>query len=209
MAKLIPFEGFKYSFGRNNSSLLVLIGLSVFTLIGSLPLIASVAAFNADLYAQGEWWRPFSAWLCQLNFAHWAINQWGLVVMAILLPKKMTPNVVLGFFAVWLVSSLCLMSSDYQGYVGLSGLLYGWLVIAAVVSPYYSNAIKALFILMISGKVFLENGLLFGIHWHSELLENLLQSSVAHESHLWGLLSGLMFVSVLQVFRWIMSSGSR
>lgn len=201
MAKFYAPASPLVSFFDRNITAVCLLCLSLLTFVASWSPVIAVAAFDAKLTAAGQWWRPFSAWICQLNVTHWAINQWGLVVMIFLLPKQLSWLRVSGFVWVWFASSLLLLQSEYVAYVGLSGLLYGWLVLAAFYSPYYSNLLKAAFIGVLSFKVLLENGLLFGWSWRSEMLEAVLRAPVAHQSHLWGLVSGLAFIAVLSVLR--------
>jgi rhomboid family GlyGly-CTERM serine protease len=183
-----------------NSTAVWLVCLSLITLLASWAPIVEVGSYQAEATAGGQWWRPFSAWICQLNFNHWAINQWGLVVMLFFLPKRLPLIVLLALAWVWLASSVMLLGSSYDAYVGLSGLLYGWLVISAYYSPYYSGRLKAVFIAALAFKVFLENGIFFGFVWESQMLESVLRAPVAHLSHLWGLSSGLVFLS-LALFR--------
>ncbi|WP_165901865.1 rhomboid family intramembrane serine protease [Reinekea marinisedimentorum] len=201
MAKLLTPDTSILMFFKNNMAAVWLLCLSLLTLIASWSPVVAAGSFDASLTAAGQWWRPFSAWVCQLNFAHWAINQWGLVVMAFLLPKRLPWLKVMGFAWVWFAASLMLLQSEYAAYVGLSGLLYGWLVLAAYYSPYYSNLMKGAFIAVISVKVLLENGLLFGFLWQSDMLETLLNAPVAHQSHLWGLISGLVFIAAVQLLQ--------
>jgi rhomboid family GlyGly-CTERM serine protease len=157
--------------------------------------------YSAESTAQGQWWRPFSAWVAQLNLRHWLLNQWGVLVMLVLLPKQIKWTETLGFAVIWVFCSIALWLSDYANYVGLSGLLYGWLIFAAVLSPFYSNTVKLIFIAALSVKVFAENGILSlpGSDWVGDYIG----AEVAHLSHLWGLLSGYVVIVIrLIVRRW-------
>jgi rhomboid family GlyGly-CTERM serine protease len=181
---------------------IVLLLLSIATLAGTLSWSLATLAYEADAFQAGQWWRPFSAWITQLNLRHWILNQWGIVVMVILLPKRLSWWQWTGFVVMWLVTSMALAMSDYSNYVGLSGLLYGWLIWSAFLSPFYTRWIKLIFIGALSIKVFSENG------WlplpQSEWVGSFIQARVAHESHLWGLLSGFLVIAVtasVQQFR--------
>ncbi len=171
---------------------IALLILTILTLIGTLSWPLDNLAFNAASLAEGQWWRPLSAWVTQLNFRHWVLNQWGVVVMAILLPEKLNRWQWGGFVVIWLFTSLALALSDYRTYVGLSGLLYGWLIWSAYLSPFYSWLVKVIFIGALSIKVFSEND------WlplpQSDWVGDFIQANVAHESHLWGLLSGFAVI---------------
>jgi rhomboid family GlyGly-CTERM serine protease len=160
-------------------------------MLASMPIIQAWLAYDADAFAQGQWWRAFSSWVTQLNLRHWLLNQWGLLAMWLLLPASLKLKVWLGLGFVWLFASVCLMLSNYDNYVGLSGLLYGWLVVCAVQSPFYERWVKWVFVLILSVKVISENLGLSGLeeNWVGEFIS----ATVAHESHLWGWLGGVSF----------------
>ena len=168
----------------------VLSCLALLTLIGAFAPINELLSYERSFFVQGQYWRPFTAWLTQLNIRHWMLNQWGVVVMVLLLPKSISRLDWAGFALVGLCSSLLLATSNYDNYVGLSGVLYGWLIFAALLSPFYSTSIKVVFIGCLSLKVLSENGYLPlpDSNWVGEFI----QGQVAHESHLWGLLSGYL-----------------
>lgn len=176
-----------------------LIVCAILTLAGSFSFSNSILMYDSDLFAQGQWWRPLTAWAAQLNLKHWLLNQWGLIVMAVLLPRRLGIPESLGFLVIWLLSSAALGLSSYANYVGLSGLLYGWLIYSAVLSPYYSRLIQSIFVLSLSVKVFSENGFLPlpGGDWVGAFIG----AEVAHLSHLWGLLSGYFVIASLWIFR--------
>lgn len=173
---------------------IVLLLLSIATFLGTLPWALEWFAFHADTFQAGQRWRPYTAWLTQLNFRHWMLNQWGVVVMAVLLPKRLLWWQWLGFVVMWVFTSIALAHSSYESYVGLSGLLYGWLIWSAYISPFYSHWIKLLFISALSIKVFSENGFL--PLPQSDWVGGFIKAKVAHESHLWGLLSGLVVIGL-------------
>ena len=171
---------------------IALIVLALVTLVGAQPSISQYFAFQAQWFSDSEWWRPFTAWLTQLNMNHWLLNQWGVVLMAVLLPAKLSKMEWLGYVVIWLLSSFALAFSDYTNYMGLSGVLYGWLVWSTFLTPFYANWIKLIFIGGLSAKVFSENGL-FELP-QSDWVAHFIQANVAHESHLWGLVSGLAMI---------------
>jgi len=172
----------------------VLFFLSFCTFLGSFEVAIAYFSFDRFLFLGGDYWRPFSAWLTQLNLRHWLLNQWGLVVMVVLLPRTLDQNHWIGFALIWLLSSLSLACSEYDNYVGLSGVLYGWLIYAAVISPFYSTAIKSIFIASLTIKVFSENGYL--PLPESNWVGDFIHGQVAHESHFWGLMSGYLVLSM-------------
>lgn len=174
---------------RLTPTLIVLLGLSLLTLAGSwAPLSDGLEFRRADL-AEGELWRPVTAWIAQLNLQHWLINQWGLVLLALALPPRLARADWLALGWVWLAASGALVVSAYDHYAGLSGLLYGWLVWALLRSPYYGMALRWGVVLVLSGKVLLEN-LASRPGVETSFVADLIQADIAVQSHAWGLVAG-------------------
>jgi rhomboid family GlyGly-CTERM serine protease len=186
------------------TSLHGLLWLSLGTLLCTFSPVADWLLYDAEQTRAGQIWRPLSAWLVQLNLRHWLLNQWGLVVIALLLPQRWTVSDRLGLVFVWLVASLMLVWSDYALYVGLSGLLYGWLVVVAAQSPYYSARVRLIFIAALTVKVLAENGWLPLPLPSSSWVGDFIAADIAYRSHLWGLLAGLSFSAL----RWLVPARS-
>lgn len=177
--------------------ILVLLGL--ITLASSMDPLLGWFRYDADLANSGQWWRAVTAWVAQLNLQHWLLNQWGLIVMGLLLPERLSKSQLSGFVAIWLVSSVLLLRSDYSDYVGLSGLLYGWLIYAAVLSPFYSVSIRCVFIAVLSAKVLWEN--FMPTTDQSDWVGRFINAQVAHESHFWGWVSGVIVIAIWLVLQ--------
>lgn len=183
-----------------------LLCIAVVCLLCSYSPISNLLYYDQHLVVGGQYWRPLTAWLVQLNEKHWLLNMWGLVVLALLLPTRLSRSSLAGFAFVWIVSSLLLAMSDYQSYVGLSGLLYGWLAWGAFLSPNYSKLIKFVFVIAVSTKVVAENlpssWLRDGIfanelsYLSSDWVAKFLDADVAHLSHAWGLFAGLLYIMI-------------
>ena len=188
---------------------IALLLLSALSFIASFSAVVQWGFYHAELVVAGQWWRPFTAWFTQRDGLHWLINQWGVLVMLLLLPARLTRLQSLGFVVVWLYSSLCLLHSSYQAYVGLSGVLYGWLVLSAYYSPYYSRFVKAVFVAILLVKVLLENQFIFGLSWQSQTVTQLLQGPVAYRSHWWGISSGLAYLFLLALLHWFTGRSRR
>lgn len=187
---------------------LTLLVLAFMTLLASFDPFRSALFYDAAAVSAGQWWRPFTAWLAQLNGLHWLINQWGLVALWLLLPQRLPRSQVAGLIAIWLVTSLLLMYSSLDNYLGLSGVLYGWLLFAAWFSRFYSPAIRALFILLLSTKVLWENSPL--VRGKPSWVGEWIDAEVAVASHLWGWSAGVMaLLAVLFVRQWPAGRGRR
>lgn len=177
------------------------VGLSVIVLAGlvfSFESFIETLRYDALLVEQGQYWRVVSAWFTHLNMNHWLANLGGLALLGLLLPAKASWRGVTGFSLVVFVCAWLLFKSDYQGYVGLSGVLYGWLLIAAYGSKAYPVWVRWVLAVVLVGKVSLEN-----------MAPSVLPSSVgdfiggpvAVESHLWGVMAGLLVISLARIVR--------
>lgn len=182
---------------------LFLLLLSVAMFMGSTGLAQEWLAYDAEAFKGGQWWRALSSWVTQLNLRHWLLNQWGLIAMWLLLPAHVRRSTWIGLTFVWLVASLCLSLSDYDNYVGLSGLLYGWLVVSAAHSPFYELRVKAIFIGVLSVKVISENLGIAGLE--ESWVGDFISATVAHESHFWGWMAGIVFILGQQIFQRFLS----
>ncbi|MFQ3231104.1 rhombosortase [Reinekea sp.] len=173
-----------------HSTYLFLASFAALTLLATNQPFYEILYFNAAQVSEGQLWRAFTAWLVQANVEHWLVNLWGLIVMAIVLPKQLSREDWLAFTSIWLLSSLCLWLSSYQAYVGLSGVLYGLLFWSIARSPFYGSRIKIAVLAIIIAKVIIENS---SLPWFKEAwLSQWIGSEIAHESHVWGLGSGLI-----------------
>lgn len=181
------------------SSYLFLVALAALTLLATSQPLYETLYFDATLVSHGQIWRPFTTWLVQANVEHWLVNLWGLVVIAIVIPRRLSRVNVVGMTAIWLLSSVCLWLSDYQAYVGLSGLLYGLLFWSIAQSPFYGKPIKAAVLGAIIVKVVVENS---ALPWFKEAwLSQWIGSEIAHESHAWGLVSGIIVFAGYSLFQ--------
>ncbi|MFG1496658.1 rhombosortase [Saccharospirillum sp. HFRX-1] len=189
---------------RSRPLWLLLLSLSLLTLVGALAPINDWLEFRRAPWLEGQLWRPLSAWMAQLNLMHWLVNQWGLILLALVMPPRTSRADVLAFIWVWLFASVMLVFSDYRQYAGLSGLLYGWLVWAVLCSPYYQAWLRWLVALVLTAKVVQEN--LPGDHG-SELVGQWISANIAVESHAWGLLAGWIALAV--AWLWLRSDRFR
>lgn len=172
---------------RSRPVWLLLLALSLLTLVGALAPLNSWLEFRRSDWLAGQLWRPLTAWMAQLNLMHWLVNQWGLILLALVLPPRLSRADVLALVWVWLFASLMLLFSSYWQYAGVSGLLYGWLVWAVIRSPYYPRWLRWVVALILTAKVVQEN--LPGDHG-SELVSAWISGNIAVESHAWGLSAG-------------------
>ncbi|WP_028669864.1 rhombosortase [Saccharospirillum impatiens] len=173
----------------------VLLTISALCLLGSLAGVTNWLDYQRVAVADGEVWRLVTAWMAQLNPAHWLVNQGGLVLLALLLPGDWQRQDTRAFAWVWLLSSLWLAFGPYDQYAGLSGLLYGWLLWALWRSPHYSSLIRLAVAVILAIKVISEN--LSGPNsGGASGVSGFIRGDIAVQSHLAGLIAGALAVLV-------------
>ena len=175
----------------------LLLVIALITFIGAWSPVNQWLEYEGEWSSAGEIWRPLTAWIAQLNPQHWLINQWGLVLMALLLPPRLERQDWLALSWVWLASSAALALSDYNQYAGLSGLLYGWLIWSLMRSPFYVAWLRWGIIGALSIKVGYENLVGQG----DSFVADLIQANVAVQSHAWGLLAGWAAIATYMAAR--------
>lgn len=174
-------------------SIRILLSISGLCLLGSLSSVSDWLEYHRVAVASGDLWRPLTAWVAQLNPAHWLVNQGGLVLLALLLPGQWQRQDALAFVWVWLLGSVWLAFGPYTQYAGLSGLLYGWLMWALWRSPHYSGLIRGVVALVLVTKVVAEN--LSGPYvGGASGVSVFIRGDIAVQSHLAGLMAGVLAV---------------
>ena len=174
-------------------SIRILLSISGLCLLGSLSSVSDWLEYHRVAVASGDLWRPLTAWIAQLNPAHWLVNQGGLVLLALLLPGQWQRQDALAFVWVWLLGSVWLAFGPYTQYAGLSGLLYGWLMWALWRSPHYSGLIRGVVALVLVTKVVAEN--LSGPYvGGASGVSVFIRGDIAVQSHLAGLIAGVLAV---------------
>lgn len=165
-------------------------------------------AYHADLFLQADnWhqpWRWVTTHLIHLNWPHLWLNIGSLLVTFALLPVLLQLRLLLPlllFSCVGVSSGLLLwdLQNGYGQVVGFSGVLYGLLVVGAV--HYWGrDSITYWVLLFVVGKIAWEQ-----IVGASTTSEAILGDPVAVNAHLYGAISGVLFVLV----RWIRHTTKR
>lgn len=115
----------------------------LYVVFGVLLLVISQLAlwvnpylhFNTELILQGQYWRLYTGHFAHLNFSHGLMNVLGFWACCYFFADVYR----LRHFGVWLLFGAPLISlamlwfdPPLYYYVGLSGLLYGWLMFAII-----------------------------------------------------------------------------
>lgn len=113
-------------FGAGVRPFLPLLGLALFALVASVwpaPFVLDRTAVDA-----GEWWRLFTGHFVHASRAHFLFDV-GVGCVLLLFVSWRRSALLLPPFVAWLVLGL---RSDLDVYTGLSGVLHGMTVLAAV-----------------------------------------------------------------------------
>ncbi|WP_386722528.1 rhombosortase [Litoribrevibacter euphylliae] len=145
-------------------------------------------SWQKRLIYQGDYWRVLSGHWLHLSWNHWLMNQLGLVLILWLLPMLLLKaRWLLGFVGIGLVIGISLLATDLDGYVGMSGVLYGLLFYGALIDHSLPKRIKALFLTLVAMKVLVEQV------WPqlNAATEAQIGGMVAIDAHLFGSLAGV------------------
>lgn len=161
-------------------------------------------AYDRSLIAAGEYWRLLTGNLVHLGWYHWFLNEMGLVVLVLLCPEKLSPQVwarrVL-FLSLGMATCLYFFVPGLGSYVGMSGVIHGLFVLGLMPQVMKKDLIAFGCIAYLLGKIAYE---LYAGAPVSD--EQAIGGSVVVESHLYGSLSafvyGLLFRTFTRPERW-------
>ncbi len=144
-------------------------------------------------------WRILSGHVIHLNWTHWLLNVAGLCLAHLLvspqLPARQWPLLLL-FCSGCISLMLYLLQPAIGGYLGLSGAIYGLLIVGAMmqIQQVPSRLGGILLLVAVVGKIALEQ--LAGGSVGGSLMPT---AAVAIEVHLYGALAGVLYFFL---FRW-------
>nr|WP_255199252.1 rhombosortase [Vibrio sp. JPW-9-11-11] len=152
--------------------------------------LASQFNWHRQLIVDGQWWRILTGNVTHTNFPHLAMNLAGLWVISFIFKPNEKSLLILLLLISLAVGSLNFLSS-MTSYVGLSGTLHGLFAFFALQETLQGR----------KSSVFLVVGVLAKVVWEltmgaSPSTSELINASVAVESHLYGALSGLVLAFV-------------
>lgn len=164
-----------------------LIAISLVCLGLQFEPLASWADWHRILILDGQWWRILTGNYTHTNFAHLGMNLAALWVITFIF-KPSAKSLLLTLSVLTLAVGLLNFFSDMRSYVGLSGVLHGLFASYALKEVLDGRKSSWLLVLGVIAKVTWE--LTMGA---SQSTSELINARVAVESHLFGVISGLLF----------------
>lgn len=180
------------------------------TLLIALIALASISAFlfeqiagNAfsqifvyqrQLISQGEIWRLFTGHFLHTNGYHLVLNLSALILLLLLHGRFYTQSIyalLFVFSALTTSVGIYFFNQDLIQYVGLSGVLHGIFVFGSIMDIRAKD--KTGYILFIGVWLKIAYEQVYGAS--SEIID-LIEASVAVDSHLWGAVGGLIYTAI-------------
>lgn len=152
-------------------------------------------AYNREAVMNGQLWRLISAHFVHLNLNHFLLDGAGFVLVSWFFHDVLNNRILL----LWLAISapvcgvLLLLDSQLTGYVGLSGILHGWLVIALVLGFRTGPFLHGLALLILTAKLIHEQTPFYDAGY----LADTINGEVYALAHLAGALVGLLIAAGL------------
>ena len=157
----------------------------------------SLLVFSHDDIVDGQWWRLISGHFLHTNLNHLLLNATGIALLWALQGQYYQPwSYLLLFITMVLGTSigLLLFSPSLQWYVGLSGALHGVFIWGAYQDIRHKLKSGWLLLLGVMAKVGYEQ-----LAGASANVARWIDANVAIDAHLYGTLSGLIWIAICQL----------
>lgn len=174
-------------------------GLLLLALSAAAPWVNAPLQFSSALIEQGQWWRLYTAHFVHLNLHHGLMNVLGFWACCYFFHDVYRwPH-----FLVWLLVgpwvvglAMWWLDASIPHYVGLSGLLYGWLMLAIVAGFFTQPLLHALGFVVLAGRLVWEQT----PNYNVDYLLNSIGGVVYVNAHLYGGLFGLILGVIMLSF---------
>lgn len=186
-------------FWRRYSVYLIVIALMA--VLGVLqPWSSEWLQFDRARIDQGELWRLLTTNWVHLSTNHLIGNILGMALFAYIAGPYLNNRlgVALLFWCMLFVGvGLYIYAGYLQRYVGMSGALHGFLLVAPFVSAFYSRRMAWVFFVVIVTKTLWEQ-----TAWYDDMaLVGYIGGRVETNSHLMGTVAGMLFLTYLKTFK--------
>jgi len=156
--------------------------------------------FTAAGISDGELWRVFSGHLIHVSWQHLWVNLAGLVFCQFLFSLPLRHLLGLSIWTSIVVSTGLLVLTNYQYYLGLSGILHAWLTAGAILTLYGASEnrtriISRAVLLLLLCKVGFEL-LQDPTTELASSMEQFIDSPIVTEAHWLGLVAGSVYATI-------------
>ncbi|MEM9102585.1 MAG: rhombosortase [Pseudomonadota bacterium] len=155
--------------------------------------------YDREAVAQGDYWRFFTANLIHSNWIHWAFNVVGFAMIGYLFIDTLKTEEWYVSIVILFIVNIILMhlfSPHLMRYVGMSGALHGLLCCLLLNKNYLGRPLSYAVLCVIIAKVIYES-------WFQteNPMEALIEIRVATDSHLFGVVSGIVWGILLSLYK--------
>lgn len=186
-AKITTERNRKRVSSQKGFSLIVLATISFFISFGG-PHLRDLLQFNRGDFLNGEAWRALTAPLVHLNWDHSLLNIGTLLIIWALFGRAFNERawilIIIGC-SLAVSFGILFFNPEITWYVGLSGILYGFLTAGAIADWHDNKWLSSGVILFMVTKLTWEQ-----LHGPISLSESLALGKVLVDTHLYGSLSG-------------------
>lgn len=147
-------------------------------------------AYQREAILDGQLWRLFTAHFVHLNLNHFLLDAAGFLLVCWIFDDVLNSKLL----AIWalvsapLSSLLFLFDGQLHGYVGISGILHGWLVIALIRGLRTNPWLHGIALTLVAAKLAYEQSPFYDAGY----LADLIHGQVYATAHLCGALIGVL-----------------
>ena len=159
--------------------------------------------YHREKIATGELWRVLTGHLVHTNTWHMLLNLSSLLFIGLLFGTLLSAKIWVGAFifcSLAVSAAYWFIAPQFIIYVGLSAALYGVIIVGALQDFKDNKLIAGALLVIVTGRVIWQQ-----FDGASESLADMVDSRVAIESHLYGIVAGYLFSVLLFVTQ--LSSG--
>lgn len=175
----------------------IAIGILIVALwLGGNDWVAALE-YHREKIATGEFWRLLTGHLVHTNTWHMLLNLSSLLFIGLLFGTLLSAKIWVGAFifcSLAVSAAYWYITPQFIIYVGLSAALYGVIIIGALQDFKDNKLIAGALLVIVTGRVIWQQ-----FDGASESLADMVDSRVAIESHLYGIIAGYLFSLLLFV----------
>lgn len=172
-------------------SLALILLMASFSLLGAN--LESLLEFNRSNIQAGEYWRLLTSNLVHFGRYHLLMNLAAFILISWTLLRELAWK---SYIALLLLAALTInlgilwFTPELEIYRGFSGILHGLLVAGLLLNSFRNRWLSYICVLLVFAKIIHEHSASF----EANKLQSLLPVKVAVDSHLYGAITGLVFI---------------